>query len=53
MSQRSLLICGLIAPLLFIATASIGGAIRPGYRHLSDTNVENKMPSRQDVKPAR
>jgi hypothetical protein len=35
-NKRLLLVCGLIAPLLFIATAILGGAIRPGYSHISD-----------------
>jgi uncharacterized membrane protein len=40
MTQRSLLLCGLIAPLLFIGIVILGGAIRPGYSHLSDTISE-------------
>lgn len=40
MSRRLLLHCGLIAPLLFIALTILGGTIRTGYSHLSDTISE-------------
>ncbi len=40
MTQRSLSLCGMIAPLLFIVTAILGGALRPGYNHLADTISE-------------
>ena len=40
MNRRFLVICGVIAPLLFVFTAILGGAIRPGYSHLSDTVSE-------------
>ena len=32
--------CGLIAPVLFIFTVILGGAIRPGYSHIADTISE-------------
>lgn len=31
---------GLIAPILFVLTAVLGGVLRPGYSHLSDTVSE-------------
>jgi hypothetical protein len=37
MSQRFPSMCGVIAPLLFAFTAILGGALRPRYRHVSDT----------------
>jgi hypothetical protein len=40
MTQRFLSMCGMMAPLLFAFTAILGGAIRPGYSHLSDTVSE-------------
>lgn len=39
-TQRFLYICGMIAPVLFLFTAILGGALRPGYSHLSDTVSE-------------
>lgn len=38
--QRILSLCGLIAPPWFILTAVLGGALRPGYSHLSNTISE-------------
>jgi hypothetical protein len=38
--KRILSTCGLIAPFIFIGTAVIGGALRPGYSHLTDTVSE-------------
>ena len=32
--------CGVIAPVLFVAMTILGGAIRPGYSHISDTVSE-------------
>jgi hypothetical membrane protein len=40
MNQRFLSICGVIAPSLFVFMTILGGAIRPGYSHLSDTISE-------------
>ena len=40
MSHRFLSLCGLIAPILFVFTTILGGAIRPGYSHISDTVSE-------------
>jgi len=33
-------ICGMIAPVLFSFTVILGGALRPGYSHLSETMSE-------------
>ncbi len=40
MNQRFLSMCGVIAPVLFVFMTILGGAIRPGYSHLSDTISE-------------
>jgi hypothetical protein len=40
MNRRFLVLCGLIAPLLFIFTTILGGVMRPGYSHVSDTESE-------------
>lgn len=40
MKQRYLSMCGVVAPLLFVFTTILGGALRPGYSHLSDTISE-------------
>jgi hypothetical membrane protein len=40
MKQRFLSLCGVIAPLLFIFVAILGGALRPGYNHVTDTVSE-------------
>ena len=32
--------CGVIAPVLFVFMTILGGAIRPGYSHISDTVSE-------------
>lgn len=40
MNQRFLAMCGVIAPVLFVFTTILGGAMRPGYSHLSDTISE-------------
>jgi hypothetical protein len=40
MTQRLLSFCGVMSPLLFAFTAILGGALRPGYSHLSDTVSE-------------
>jgi hypothetical membrane protein len=37
---RFLSLCGVIAPLLFLFMTVLGGALRPGYSHLSDTVSE-------------
>jgi len=40
MKLRYLFLCGMIAPVLFILTAILGGALRPGYSHIADTVSE-------------
>lgn len=40
MTQRYLSLCGMAAPILFIFTAILGGALRPGYSHIADTVSE-------------
>lgn len=40
MNQRFLSLCGVIAPLLFVLMTFLGGALRPGYSHLSETISE-------------
>jgi hypothetical membrane protein len=40
MKRRILFLCGVIAPVLFVLMAILGGAIRPGYSHISDTVSE-------------
>jgi hypothetical membrane protein len=44
MKQRFLSICGMIAPVLFLFMSILGGAIRPGYSHISDTISELLSP---------
>jgi hypothetical membrane protein len=40
MNQRVLSLCGVVSPLLFVFTTILGGALRPGYSHISDTVSE-------------
>jgi hypothetical membrane protein len=40
MNRRFLAMCGMIAPVFFVFIAILGGAMRPGYSHLSDTISE-------------
>jgi hypothetical membrane protein len=40
MKQRFLSLCGAIAPVLFVFVAILGGALRPGYSHVTDTISE-------------
>ena len=40
MSQKLFYLCGMISPVLFIFLTIIGGALRPGYSHVSDTISE-------------
>jgi hypothetical protein len=44
MSRRFLSLCGILAPLVFIFMAVLGGVLRPGYSHLSDTISELMSP---------
>lgn len=40
MTQKILSLCGLISPALFVFMTILGGALRPGYSHISDTVSE-------------
>jgi hypothetical protein len=40
MNRRLLFLCGMLAPCWFVFMTILGGAIRPGYSHLSDTVSE-------------
>jgi hypothetical protein len=40
MKLRYFFLCGMIAPVLFILTAILGGALRPGYSHIANTVSE-------------
>jgi hypothetical protein len=40
MNQKMLFLCGMISPVLFFSLIILGGAIRPGYSHISDTISE-------------
>jgi len=40
MNRRLLFLCGMIAPWWFVFLTLLGGAMRPGYSHLSDTISE-------------
>jgi hypothetical membrane protein len=40
MKQRFLSLCGVVAPVLFVFVTVLGGALRPGYSHVSDTISE-------------
>jgi hypothetical protein len=51
MDQKLLYLCGMVSPALFILLTILGGALRPGYSHVSDTISElfspgspNKLP---------
>jgi len=50
-NQKLLFLCGMLSPVLFIFLTILGGALRPGYSHVSDTISElfspgspNKLP---------
>ena len=40
MNRRILFICGMVAPWWFVFMTILGGAIRPGYSHITDTVSE-------------
>jgi Protein of unknown function (DUF998) len=40
MNRRVFYLLGLLAPLLFVFTAILGGALRPGYSHVTNTVSE-------------
>ena len=40
MGRKALYICGMLGPLVYIFMTILGGALRPGYNHISDTVSE-------------
>jgi hypothetical protein len=44
MNNRFLSLCGMVAPWLFVFMTILGGTIRPGYSHISDTVSELLSP---------
>lgn len=36
MKAKWLLVCGVLAPIVYVSTVIVGGLIRPGYSHLSE-----------------
>jgi len=40
MKNRILSVCGTLAPILYVATVALGGAIRPGYSHIAQAVSE-------------
>jgi len=40
MKNRILSVCGALAPILYVMTVALGGAIRPGYNHLANAVSE-------------
>ena len=40
MNRRVIYLFGLLAPILFVFTAVLGGSLRPGYSHVTDTVSE-------------
>ena len=48
MNRRVFYLLGLFAPILFVFTAILGGALRPGYSHVADTVSELFSPASPD-----
>ena len=44
MNPKVLYVCGMLAPAAYIVMTIVGGALRPGYSHLSDTVSELLSP---------
>jgi hypothetical protein len=44
MNQKALLACGMLFPVVYIIMTILGGALRPGYSHISDTVSELLSP---------
>jgi hypothetical protein len=44
MDRKLFYICGLLFPLIYIIMTILGGALRPGYSHISDTVSELLSP---------
>jgi len=45
MLNKVLLFCGVISPLIYIGMTILGGALIPGYNHITDTVSELMSPS--------
>ena len=44
MSNRILLLCGVISPVVYVVGTVLGAALRPGYSHITDTVSELMSP---------
>ena len=44
MNQKILFLCGMLFPVVYIVMTILGGALRPGYSHISDTVSELLSP---------
>ena len=44
MIQRTFIVCGLLIPVMYAALYTIGGALRSGYNHISDSVSELLSP---------
>ena len=44
MTQRVFLVCGMLIPVMYVALYIIGGALRSGYNHISDSVSELLSP---------
>jgi uncharacterized protein DUF998 len=44
MDQKVLFVCGMLFPVVYIIMTILGGALRPGYSHISDTVSELLSP---------
>ena len=44
MNQKNLYLCGMLLPIVYIFMYVLGGALRPGYSHLSDSVSELLSP---------
>lgn len=44
MNQKNLAICGLLSPIIFHIATFLGGVLRPGYNHITNTVSELMAP---------
>jgi hypothetical protein len=44
MNQNTFFVCGMLFPVVYIIMTILGGALRPGYSHMSDTVSELLSP---------
>ena len=44
MMRKVFLVCGMLIPVMYVALYVIGGALRPGYNHISDSVSELLSP---------